>query len=127
MKNQEKDTLDRVLKKQHFEIAKKAVEGSKKSGTLKNPELNEELIEKFKGKTVQAPIEAIITCAIFLEAREIIGVIEVLKHTFKTKVAEELKAKFEKGEVTAEDVKAALLLAATMNEENTKQKDKSYN
>lgn len=127
MKNQEKDTLDRVLKEQHFEIAKKAVEGSKKSGTLKNPELNEELIEKFKGKTVQAPIEAIITCAIFLEAREIIGVIEVLKHTFKIKAAEELKAKFEKGEVTAEDVKAALLLAATMNEENTKQKDKSYN
>ena len=127
MENQEKDTLDRVLKKQHFEIAKKAVEGSKKSGTLKNPELNEELIEKFKGKTVQAPIEAIITCAIFLEAREIIGVIEVLKHTFKIKMAEELKAKFEKGEVTAEDVKAALLLAATMNEENTKQKDKSYN
>ena len=127
MENQEKDTLDRVLKEQHFEIAKKAVEGSKKSRTLKNPELNEELIEKFKGKTVQAPIEAIITCAIFLEAREIIGVIEVLKHTFKIKVAEELKAKFEKGEVTAKDVKAALLLAATMNEENTKQKDKSYN
>ena len=127
MKNQEKDTLDRVLKEQHFELAKIAVEGSKKSGTLKNPELNEELIEKFKGKTVQAPIEVIITCAIFLEAREIIGVIEVLKHTFKIKVAEELKAKFEKSEVTTEDVKAALLLAATMNEENTKQKDKSYN
>ena len=127
MENQKKDTLDRVLKEQHFEIAKKAVEGSKKSGTLKNPELNEELIEKFKGKTVQAPIEAIITCAIFLEAREIIGVIEVLKHTFKIKVAEELKAKFEKGEVTAGDIKAALLLAATINEENTKQKDKSYN
>lgn len=127
MKNQEKDTLDRVLKGQHFEIAKKAIEGSKKSGTLKNPKLNEELIEKFKGKTVQAPIEVIITCAIFLEAREIIGVIEVLKHTFKIKVEEELKAKFEKGEITAKDVKAALLLATTMNEENTKQKDKSYN
>ena len=127
MENQEKNTLDRVLKEQHFEIAKKAVEGGKKSGTLKNPELIEELIEKFKGETVQAPIDAIITCAIFLEAREIIGVIEVLKHTFKIKVAEELKAKFEKGEVTAEDVKAALLLATTMNEENTKQKDKSYN
>ena len=127
MENQEKDTLDRVLKEQHFEIAKKAVEGSKKSGTLKNPELNEELIKKFKGKTVQAPIEVIITCAIFLEAREIIGVIEVLKHTFKIKMAEELKAKFEKGEVTPEDVKAALLIAATMNEKNTKQKDNSYN
>ena len=127
MENQKKDTLDRVLKEQHFEIAKKAVEGGKKSGTLKNPELIEELIEKFKGETVQAPIDTIITCAIFLEAREIIGVIEVLKHTFKIKVAEELKAKFEKGEVTTEDVKAALLLAATMNEENTKQKDKSYN
>lgn len=123
MKNQEKITLNRVLKEQHFENAKKAIEGGKKSGALKNPELNEELIEKFKGKTIQAPIEMIITSAIFLEAREIIGVIEVLKNIFKNKVIDELKVKAEKGEVTEEDVMLSLLLA-TIDKENIKQKDK---
>ena len=123
MKNQEKITLNRVLKKQHFENAKKAIESGKKSGALKNPELNEELIEKFKGKTIQAPIEMVITSAIFLEAREIIGVIEVLKNIFKNKVLEQLKDKAEKGEVTEEDVMLSLLLA-TIDKENTKQKNK---
>lgn len=123
MENQEKITLNRVLKEQHFENAKKAIEEGKKSGALKNPELNEELIEKFKGKTIQAPTEVIITSAIFLEAREIIGVIEVLKNIFKNKVIDELKTKAEKGEVTEEDVMLSLLLA-TINKENTKQKNK---
>ena len=88
-----------------------------------NSELSEELIEKFKGKTVQAPLEVIITSAIFLEACEIIGVIEVLKKMFKDKVLEELKDKVEKGKETEEDIMLALLLA-TMNKENPKQKDK---
>lgn len=123
MKNQEKITLNRVLKEQHFENAKKAIEGGKKLGALKNPELNEELIEKFKGKTIQAPTEVIITSAIFLEAREIIGIIEVLKNIFKNKVIDELKVKAEKGEVTEEDVILSLLLT-TIDKENTKQKDK---
>lgn len=123
MENQEKITLDRVLKGQHFENAKKAVKSGKKSGSLMNSELSEELIEKFKGKTVQAPLEIIITSAIFLEAREIIGVIEVLKKMFKDKVLEELKDKVEKGEETEEDVMLALLLA-TMDKENSKQKGK---
>lgn len=123
MENQEKITLDRVLKGQHFENAKKAVKSGKKSGSLMNSELSEELIEKFKGKTVQAPLEIIITSAIFLEAREIIGVIEVLKKMFKDKVLEELKDKVEKGEETEEDVMLALLLA-TMDKKNTKQKGK---
>lgn len=123
MENQEKITLDRVLKGQHFENAKKAVKSGKKSGSLMNSELSEELIEKFKGKTVQAPLEIIITSAIFLEAREIIGVIEVLKKMFKDKVLEELKDKVEKGEETEEDVMLALLLT-TMDKKNTKQKGK---
>ena len=83
-------------------------------------------LKNFKGKTIQAPIEVIITCAIFLEAREIIGVIEVLKDIFKNKVIDELKAKAEKGEVTEEDVILSLLLA-TIDKENIKQKDKYYN
>ena len=123
MENQEKVTLKRVLKEQHFEVAKKAIEIGKKSKTLKNPELSEELIEKFKGKTIQAPIEMVITSAIFLEAREIIGVIEILKEIFKNKMVEELKDKVEKDEITEEDIMIALMLDA-MNKENTKQKDK---
>ena len=123
MENQEKTTLNRVLKGQHFENAKKAVKSGKKSGSLMNPELSEELIEKFKGKTVQAPLEIIITSAIFLEACEIIGVIEVLKKMFKDKVLEELKDKVDKGEETEKDVMLALLLA-TMDKKNPKQKDK---
>ena len=123
MENQEKITLNRVLKEQHFENAKKAVESGKKSGALKYPKLNEELIEKFKGKTIQAPIEVIITSAVFLEAREIIGVIEVLKNIFKNKVIDELKAKAKKGEVTEEDVMLSPLLT-TIDKENTKQKNK---
>ena len=123
MENQEKITLDRVLKEQHFEVAKKAVEGSKKSGSLKNPELSEELIEKFKGKTIQAPIEVIITCAIFLDACEILGVIEVLKHSIKLKMVEELKDKVKKGKITEKDVMLALMLDA-MDKENTKKKNK---
>ena len=35
MENQEKITLDRVLKEQHFEVAKKAIEGSKKNRIIK--------------------------------------------------------------------------------------------
>ena len=123
MENQKKVTLKRVLKEQHFEAAKKAIEIGKKSKTLKNPELSEELIEKFKGKTIQAPIEMVITSAIFLEAREIIGVIEILKEIFKNKMVEELKDKVEKDEVTEEDIMIALMLDA-MDKENTKQKDK---
>ena len=123
MENQEKITLDRVLKEQHFEVAKKAIEGSKKTGSLKNPELSEELIEKFKGKTIQAPIEVIITCAIFLDACEIMGVIGVLKHSIKLKMVEELKAKVEKSEITEKDVMVALMLDA-MDKENTKRKNK---
>ncbi len=126
MKNQEKTALNRALKKQQFKNAEEAIKGGEKTGSLKNPELVKELIEGYKGKTVEAPIEVIITCAIFLEAREIIGVIEVLKDIFKNKVIDELKAKAEKGEVTEEDVILSLLLA-TIDKENIKQKDKYYN
>ena len=123
MENQEKITLDRVLKEQHFEVAKKSVESSKKSGTLDSPELSEELIEKFKGKTIQTPIEVIITSAIFLEANEILGVIEILNSIFKRKVIEELSTKFKKGELTEKEMMVALMLDA-MDKENTKQKNK---
>lgn len=118
MKKQGKSALDRALKEEHFEDAKKAIEGGKKSGGLKNPKLIEELMEKFRGKTVETPIEVIVTSAIFLNSREILGTIEVLKHTLKTKVAEELKSRASKGETTMEDLlRLAALLKAKSEED----------
>lgn len=113
MENQEKTTLDRVLKEQHFKNAEEAIKGGEETGSLKNPELVKELIKGYKGKTIQAPIEVIVTSAIFLDARELIGTIEALKHTVQMKIVEELKAKADKGGATAEDAMLALMIAAT--------------
>lgn len=111
MENQEKTTLDRVLKEQHFKNAEEAIKGSEETGSLKNPELVKGLIEGYKGKTLQAPIEVIITSAIFLDAEELIGIIEALKYIVQMKIVEELKAKAAKGEATAEDAMLALMIA----------------
>lgn len=112
-KNKEK-VLERNLEQKHFEDAAKAIEGGKESGSLTNVELVENLVESYKGKTLQAPIEVIITSAIFLNAIELMGVIEALNRTFRIKMAEELKKEADKGEATAKDAMAALMLAATM-------------
>lgn len=111
MENQEKTALDRALKEQHFEDAEKAIKGGEETGSLENPELVKKLIEGYKGKTVHAPIEVIVTSAIFLDAKELIGTIEALKHTAQMKIVEELKAKADKGEATAEDAMLALMIA----------------
>lgn len=123
MENQEKTTLDRVLKEQHFKNAEETIKGGKENGNLTNVELVENLVESYKGKTVQAPIEVIIISAIFLDAREIMGIIEALKNILNNKMIEELRAKAKKGEATIEDAMTALMLAAIMDEKNTKQKD----
>lgn len=106
------------MDEQSFEDAAKAIKGGKENGGLTNVELVENLVESYKGKTVQALIEVIVTSAIFLNARELIGVIETLKHTLHFKMAEELKEKADKGEATAEDAMAALMLAAIMKKES---------
>lgn len=111
MENQEKTALDRALKEQHFKNAKEAIKGGEETGSLKNHELVKGLIEGYKGKTVQAPIEVIVTSAIFLDAKELIGTIEALKHTVQMKIVEELKAKADKGKATAEDAMLALMIA----------------
>ena len=116
-KNEEK-VLERNLEQKHFEDAAKAIEGGKKNGGLANVELVENLVESYKGKTVQAPVEVIVTSAIFLNARELMGTIEALKHTLHIKMAEELREKADKGEATARDAMAALMLAAIMKKES---------
>ena len=116
-KNEEK-VLERNLEQKHFEDAAKAIEGGKENGGLTNVELVENLVESYKGKTVQAPFEVIVTSAIFLNVRELMGTIEALKHTLHIKMAEELREKADKGEATARYAMAALMLAAIMKKES---------
>ena len=118
MKKNEKNVLERNLEQKAFENAAEAIKGGKESGNLTDVELVENLVESYKGKTVQAPIEVIVTSEIFLNARELMGVIEALKHTLHIKIAEELKEKADKGEATAKDAMAAIMLAAIMKEES---------
>lgn len=106
-KNEEK-VLERNLEQKHFKNAAEAIKGGR-DGSLTNVELVENL-------TVQAPIEVIVTSVIFLNARELMGTIEALKHTLRIKMMEELKEKADKGEATARDAAAALMLAAIMKE-----------
>lgn len=120
MKKNEKNVLERNLEQKHFENAAEAIKGGKESGSLTNVKLVENLVESYKGKTAQTPIEVIITSAIFLNARELTSVIEALKYTLSVKMVEELKEKVDKGEATAKDAMAALMLAAIMKKESEK-------
>ena len=120
MEKSEKTVLDRNLEQKHFENAAEAIKGGKESGSLTNVKLVENLVESYKGKTAQTPIEVIITSAIFLNARELTSIIEALKYTLRAKLVEELKEKVDKGEATAEDAMAALMLAAIMKKESEK-------
>ena len=117
-KKKEQNPLERKLDEQSFENAAKAIKGGKENGGLTNVELVENLVESYKGKTVQAPVEVIITSAIFLNVRGLMGTIEALKHTLHIKMAEELREKADKGEATAKDAMAALMLAAIMKKES---------
>ena len=118
MEKSEKTVLDRNLEQKHFENAAEAIKGGKESGSLTNVKLVENLVESYKGKTARTPIEVILTSAIFLNAEELTSIIEALKCTLHVKMVEELKEKVDKGEATAEDTMAVLLLAATMKKES---------
>lgn len=114
----EKTVLDRNLEQKHFEDAAIGIEGGKEDGSLTNVELVENLVESYKGKTVQAPIEVLVTSAIFLNVKELMGVIKALKSTLHVKIVEELKEKADKGEATAKDAMAALMLATILKKES---------
>lgn len=115
-KNEEK-VLERNLEQKDFKNAAEAIKGGKEGGSLTNVELVENLVESYKGKTVQAPIEVIVTSAIFLNARELIGTIKALEHTLHTKMVEEFREIASKGELTAKDAMSAIMLATILNEE----------
>ena len=118
MEKNEKNVLERNLEQKAFENAAQAIKDGKESNSLTNVELVENLVENYKGKTVQAPFEVIVTSSIFLNARELMGVIEALKSALHIKIVEELKEKADKGEATIEDIMVARMLAAIMNEES---------
>lgn len=117
-KKKEQNPLERKLDEQSFENVAKAIKGGKESGGLTNVELVENLVESYKGKTVQAPVEVIITSALFLNVRGLIGTIEALKHTLHIKMVEELREKANKVGATTKDAMAALILAAIMEGES---------
>nr|DAO34875.1 MAG TPA: hypothetical protein [Crassvirales sp.] len=121
-KNKEKG-LERNLEQKHFENAAIAIKGGKKSGNLTNVELVENLVESYKGKKANAPIEVIMTSALLLNSRELMGAIEILKHTLRMKMLEELQEKADKKEATAEDVMAAFVLATTIKKERESKED----
>lgn len=117
-KNEEK-VLERNLEQKNFKDAAEAIKGGKESGSLTNVELVENLVESYKDKTVQAPIEVIVTSAIFLNIKELVGITEALKRTLYIKMLnrmKELKEKVDKGEATTEDVDTALILATILKE-----------
>ena len=101
------------MKEQHFKNAEVAIKGGEETGSLKNPELVKKLVKEYKGKTVQTPLEVIITSAIFVDTKELIGTIEALKNLVQTKFMEELKDKVDKDKVTTEDTLLALMLATS--------------
>lgn len=120
MEKNEKEVLERNLEQKHFENAAKAIKDGKESGSLTNVELVENLVESYKGKTMQAPVEVIVASAILLNVRELMGTIEALKHTLYIKMVEELREKTDKGEATIEDVMTVLMFAAIMKKESEK-------
>ena len=121
MENQEKTVLNRALKEQHFKNAELAIKGGEETGSLENPELVKKLVKEYKGKTIQAPLEVIITSVIFLDTKELIGLIEVLKNIVQTKIMEGLKDRIDKDESTGEDALLALMLATSEMSKRNKQ------
>lgn len=117
MEKNEKNVLDRNLEQKHFKDAIRAIKGGRENDSLTNVKLVMNLVESYKGKTVQAPLEVIITSAIFLNAAELGSIIESLKHVFCIKMAEELKEKADKGEATVGDALTALMLAEITKKE----------
>lgn len=117
MEKNKENVLERNLEQKHFEHAAIAIKGGKESNSLINAELVENLVESYKGKTALAPMEVIVVSAIFLNSKELLGIIEAFKQTLRVKMVEELKEKADKGEATVGDAMAALMLAATMKGE----------
>ena len=116
--------ISRDLMEVHFERVVEAIKGAKETNNLTYPELSEELVEKFKGKTLNAPLEVIFTSCLFLTVQELVGLIETLKELSVIMFRKELLEKTKKGEMTRADAMAAMVFAmlSMEKEKNTTEK-----
>ena len=124
MNKESRKFSSRELMEEYFKKVEVAIKGGKTDNALTYPELQEELVEKFKGKTIEAPLEVIFTSFLFLTAKEMVGMIETLKELVVMTFRSELLEKARNGEATKEDTMAAMMLAmlSMEKEENTTEK-----
>lgn len=123
MNKESRKFSSRELMEEHFKRVDIAIEGGKTDNALIYPELQEELVEKFKGKTLGAPLEVIFTSFLFFTAQEMVSVIETLKELAVMTFKSELLQKARSGEATKEDIMATMMLAMLSMEEERKEKE----
>lgn len=123
MNKESRKFSSRELMEEHFKKVEVAIKGGKTDNALIYPELQEELVEKFKGKTLGAPLEVIFTSFLFLTTQEMVSVIETLKELAVMTFRSELLQKARNGEATKEDAMAAMMLAMLSMEKERKEKE----
>ena len=125
MNKESQKAYSRELKEEHFKQVEIAIKNGKTDNALTYPELQEELVEKFKGKTVAAPLEVIFTSLYFLTSQEMVALVESLKELVVLKFKSELLEKARNGEATKEDTIASIILAGLeMEKKEKKRKEK---
>ena len=124
MNKEPQKAYSRELKEEHFKQVEIAIKNGKTENALTYPELQEELVEKFKGKTIAAPLEVIFTSFYFLTSQEMVALVESLKELVVLKFRSELLEKARNGEATKEDTIASIILAGLEMEKRKKRKEK---
>ena len=124
MNKESQKAYSRELKEEHFKQVEIAIKNGKTENALTYPELQEELVEKFKGKTIAAPLEVIFTSFYFLTSQEMVALVESLKELVVLKFRSELLEKARNGEATKEDTIASIILAGLEMEKRKKRKEK---
>ena len=119
MNKEPQKAYSRELKEEHFKKVEEMIKGGKADDALFYPELQEELVEKFKGKTVGAVIEVIFTSFNFLTVQEMVSMVEVLKGLVVMTFRSELLKKARNKDAAIEDIIAKLF----MEKENKKKEN----
>ena len=119
MNKESQKAYSRELKEEHFKKVEEMIKGGKADDALFYPELQEELVEKFKGKTVGAVIEVIFTSFNFLTVQEMVSMVEVLKGLVVMTFRSELLKKACNRDAAIEDIMAKLF----MEKENKKKEN----
>ena len=119
MNKESQKAYSRELKEEHFKKVEEMIKGGKADDALFYPELQEELVEKFKGKTVGAVIEVIFTSFNFLTVQEMVSMVEVLKGLVVMTFRSELLKKARNKDAAVEDIIAKLF----MEKENKKKEN----